>query len=283
MKDFSLFDESFSKDLTSSYSLFFQLSYNCLTYCIYDNYSSKYIVFKHFEFDKKLKDDSLGKKINEIIISDDILCKQFKNVRLIFNNSKSTFIPASLFDINKIESVFSFNFEISKNEEIINYHIRHHDFYILFSIPVYILKIFREWFSDIKIYHQSCSFIQHQLILNKNSNQKKVYADVNQDFIDILVLDSSNLIFYNTFYVGSDLDFVYFILNVYDKLKINPEETEIILSGYIEKDSSNYKKLNEYIKKISFNEQSESINLSYKLRDLPEHTFLNLINLVKCE
>jgi len=280
MNDINLFDDNFSENLTSAYSLLFQVSYWGFTYCIFDNYNNKYIAIKHIDFINKLSDDSLRKRINEIIISEDILCKPFKNTKVILNTSKSTLVPASLFDIENLNTIFLFNHVLLDSEEIM-YDKINNDLYVIYSAPVYLKQIFVEWFNEIKFYHQSCSFIQNNLFLNKNNNQTKVYVDVNNNNFDILVIESSNLLFYNTFSFINEDDFIYFVMNVYDKLKLNPETVEIILSGNITKDSENYQKIYQFIKNISFNSQADNFN--YKFNEIPAHLFINITNLVKCE
>ena len=283
MKGISLFDDSFSETLTSTYSLIIQLSYFGFVYVIFDNYNNKFIGLKHIEFEKKSNDESLRKIINEIIVSEDLLCKHFKNIKIILNISKFTLIPAALFDSDKLKAIFSFNQNLSENEDVLYYRLPNYELYILFSINKNLKQIFSEWYSGIEFYHQSCPFIQHHLSVNKNNNETKVYIDVAVDCFDIMVIKSSDLLFYNTFNFVNEEDFAYFVMNTYDKLKLNPELVPAFLSGDIITGSANFQKLFQFIKNISFNKPSDHLNFSYRFNELPEHFFINLKNLIKCE
>ena len=58
-------------------------------------------------------------------------------------------------------------------------------------------------------------------------------VNANNKFIDILVTKSKDLHLYNTFNCESSNDLLYFILYVYEQLKLNPEEIELTIDGQV--------------------------------------------------
>ena len=74
------------------------------------------------------------------------------------------------------------------------------------------------------------------------------------------------------------LDVVYYLLSIYQQFNLSKEETFLLLSGLVEKDSALYKELDNYFLNIHFNSSS----VKGKLEDFPQHYFTSLYNLAAC-
>ena len=145
-------------------------------------------------------------------------------------------------------------------------------------------KLFNEKYNYIKFYHQSSPFIENALIENKNQKfDYKVYIYNYVSFFDIIVITPQKLLFYNSFKYHNENDFIYFLMNVFEQLKLNPALTPVYLMGNISKLSDYYETLKKFITNIKFKKNTNNFNYSYVFNQIPEHYFFNLLNLYQCE
>ena len=72
-------------------------------------------------------------------------------------------------------------------------------------------------------------------------------------------------------------------MNVFKQFDLNPENTELILSGLVDKKSSVYSNLKGFIGQLRFDKLSEDFSYSYTFNKVPAHSFTNLFNLQLCE
>ncbi len=79
------------------------------------------------------------------------------------------------------------------------------------------------------------------------------------------------------------MDMIYFIMYVFDQFNLNTETTDVIFKWIIDKKSSTYLKLKEFITHLKFDKLPEEFSYSYTFNQIPHHFFINLFNLQLCE
>lgn len=285
MRSLDLLDETLDIFLTTNYHLSIEASTDGFSFCILDTQKNKYIALKHFDFDKNVSDDEYDDEFKEILKTEELLNKTYKSVGVINNSIKSALVPAPLFDKNNLKTYFTFNHYLN-GAEIIDFNkLKNIDAFNIFTLPSSLAALLINKFPEIKFYHQSTPFIENFLINYKNKveQNKCVGVNVHKEFFDILVISSENLILYNTFSFRNEDDFIYFIMYIYEQLKLNPELSEIILSGDITEDSAYYQTIKKFIKNVKFDKLSDNFTYSYIFNEIPSHFFVNLLNLCICE
>ena len=83
----------------------------------------------------------------------------------------------------------------------------------------------------------------------------------------IIILQNSKLIFYNSFTFASEIDVLYYILFVAEQFHLNPEEFLLILLGTIEEESAIYKIIFQYVRNVSFYPTKNFISLQHFVRN----------------
>ena len=285
MRSLDLLDETLDIFLTTNYHLSIEASTDGFSFCILDTQKNKYIALKHFDFDKNVSEDEYDDEFKEILKTEELLNKNYKSVGVINNSSKSVLVPAPLFDKNNLKTYFTFNHYLN-GAEIIDFNkLKNIDAFNIFTLPSGLAALLINKFPDIKFYHQSTPFIENFLINYKNKveQNKCVGVNIHKEFFDILVISPENLILYNTFSFRNEDDFIYFIMYIYEQLKLNPELSEIILSGDITEDSAYYQTIKKFIKNVKFDKLSDNFTYSYIFNEIPSHFFVNLLNLCICE
>jgi hypothetical protein len=254
------------------------------SFCIFDTSVQKYIALRHYKFDKISSYSSCYKKFKEILDNDELLNNNFKSVKIIFASQRETLVPLPLFEEKNINKYFYFNQSEEKNEDILFNNLKNADAVNIFSIPSKFTKLLKNKYNNINFYHQSSPFIENALIENKNQKfEHKVYVYNYENFFDIIVITPQKLLLYNSFKCQNENDFIYYIMNVFEQLNLNPAQTPIFLMGNITKLSAYNEVIKKFITKIYFKKNSNNFDYSYVFNQIPEHYFLNMLNLYQCE
>lgn len=278
MKEFALFNDSFSATKTTTYHLSILLSKQGYSYCIVDSVRQKCVVIKNVNFDQVGDNDTFYKNVEDLLKNDAFLNKFYKSVDFIYQSPKSTLVPNALFNREKLKSYFEFNQKLAPYEEIHYNKLKRTEAIIIFSIPSSITTLMVNKFPELNFYHQASTFIDNTL-RKANETRNLVAVMVNKNFFDIVVCESGKLFLYNNFVYKNENDFVYHILNVYQQLKIEPSKVPLALSGDIQKDDKRFKLLVKFIKKIQFVRITDNSNCQYSFDEIPEHLLTNLLNI----
>ena len=278
MKEFALFNESFSATKTTTYHLSILLSSLGYSYCIVDTVRQKCVAIKNINFDQVGDSDIFYKNVEDFLKNDSFLNKFYKSVDFIFQTSKSTLVPNSLFDRKRLKSYFEFNQVLDEFAEIHYNKLKRTEAINIFSIPSSITTLMVNQFPELRFYHQASTFIDNTL-RKAQEVENLIGVMVNNDFFDLAVCESGKLFLYNNFEYKNENDFVYHILNVYQQLKIKPSEVALYLSGDIDEKDKRFTLLLKYIKKINFVRITDNSNCQYSFDEVPEHFLTNLLNI----
>ncbi|MEA3316725.1 MAG: DUF3822 family protein [Bacteroidota bacterium] len=283
MQDFEYIDETLDTSLTQSYILSIQVSLNGFSFCILDKVRKKYIVLKHINIDHNLHQEDFLDTLEDIIENNELLNNNnFLSSKLIFVNNKSSIIPTSLFNKNDLIKYIKLNHHINELDEIHYQKLSYINAYSVFTIPNLVANIFAKKFKNIKFYNQNIPFINFAMLKHHNDNAK-VSVNFNNDNIDIAVIKNGELLLSNNFKLKNISDATFYIMYVFKQLELNPEKNHLFLSGLIDKTSAYFLDLKKYVRFINFEKKSEEYTNSYTFKNIYQHTFLNLQNLINCE
>ncbi|NOQ27702.1 MAG: DUF3822 family protein [Bacteroidales bacterium] len=282
MQDFAFIDETLDINLTQSYYLSIQLSLNGLSFCIHDPVRKKYIAYSYKNFDSELSFDDYLNTIEDYLSKNDLLNQEYKISKLIWISNKNTLIPEIYFKPNDLKKYFEFNQKLNELDEIHYNKLRFVDAYSVYVVPNQIANIFIKQFQGLKFYNQQTPFI-NRFLFKHHSDTIKVFVNINDEFIDLCIRENGKLLLYNNFTFKTDSDIIYYIMYVFNQFDLNPENTELILSGLVDKKSSVYSNLRGFIGQLRFDKLSEDFSYSYTFNKIPAHSFTNLFNLQLCE
>lgn len=282
MQNIAFVDETLDINLTQSYHLSIQAGLNGLSFCILDPVRNKYIVLEHYNFKPhQLFDDYLN-ELENFLNNHTILNQSFKKIKLIWLSRKNALIPDQLFNKNKLKPMIELTHSLDDLDEIHYKPLKYNDIVSTFIVPNLIASLFIKKYPPIAFYNQQIPFINH-IIEKHHSEQTKGFVNIQQDFFEFVVTKNGQIQFYNNFKLTTAADMAYFILYALEQNKLDTQNTEIILSGMIQKDSEQYQTLNKFIKTLKFDHRPEDFTYSYTFNRIAHHTFTTLFNLIHCE
>jgi hypothetical protein len=276
--EISLFDESLDRAKTEDYVLNIGISNNELAYCVLDSKRNKFIGFESYRLERIYNQFQLGNKIEELMKELSWLTGSFKTVRIIYTNRKSTLIPVPLYEESEKDMYFNFNHNLEENEDLGCEKLVNLNAYNLYGVTSYVKNKLREIFKTFVFKHHLTTLIESLLLLNRNSTGRKVFININSALFDIIILNNNKLEYNNTFEGHTPEDFIYYVLFVLQQLNLNPENTEVVLMGEIEKKSAYYDILYKYVRNVSFIKRNEGFQYSYVFDNMSGWSHFNLLN-----
>lgn len=240
-----------------------QISLNGLSFCILNRSSDTIEYLNTINFNTKLSPYDVLSRLKVELSANAVFSDTFNEVIVIHQNELVSLVPQALFNENNKADYLKFNCKILKTDFISQDNIDVNQ-----SINVYIPYIninnyIYETFGEFIYKHSSSLLIDSVLQSNKTTNKAKVFINVYQKSIEILVLDKGKLQLSNIFDFGTKEDFIYYILFVFEQLQLDVETVPVELSGYINKDDELYNIIYTYIRHVDFIEA----NYKYKFVD----------------
>ncbi len=229
-----------------------QISLSGLSFCILNRESKTITTLNHVDFEKKLNPFEVLDKLIHLFNTETVLQTPFNKVNLIHTNELSTLVPKPLFKEDCLADYLKFNSKILKSDFIAFDDINSNDSVNVYVPYVNINNFIYEKFGSFTYKHFSTILIERILFIEKNADDVKLYANVNSNHFEIIVLEKGKLILYNTFEYVTKEDFVYYILFTAEQLKLNPETLNLMLIGNINKNDDLYKIAYRYIRHVDF-------------------------------
>jgi hypothetical protein len=281
--DLVLIDETFDINQTSNYHISIQAGLSGYSFSILDPLRNKYILLKHIPFKGDVTYELLEEKMNDIQMNDEFLTRNYYSVFFSWQSPRYTLIPGPLFKRDNLRTYFEFNHVLDDLDEIHYNGFRGIDAYNLFAIPSELSNMVFRSYGNVRFFHQITPMIEHGLISHGvKGMQKAVMVYVYGNNIDIVVIHGEVINLCNTFPWKDQNDIVYFILYVYEQLKLDGTNIPLYLTGEIPRKSPLCEILKSYIAMVRFEKPSDNFTYSYTFNDIDQHRFINLFNLKLC-
>ena len=230
-----------------------QFSLDGFSFCISNITTKEIHNFGTYTFDTSLSNLSLLlTKIESLIIENKLFNQEFESVLVIHQNNLSTLVPSPLFDEKEIKTYLDYNIKTLVSDFIAFDTLAQLDIKNVYIPYVNLNNFFFQQFGEFEYKHHATVLIDKLILHCKNNSKKQFFVNVTVKHIDIVVIENSALLFYNSFPFQTKEDFIYYILFTAEQLQLNPEELLLQFIGAIEQDSELYKITYQYIRNIDF-------------------------------
>ncbi len=281
MKDFTFADETIDLNRSESYKLSIQAALNGFSFSLYDTVRNKYILLKHYDLSDKPSFEQKGEQIESFLSKDKYFQYPYKQVSALFSNPKSLLIPSPVFDEQSIKKYFEFNHPLEELEEIHYNYLDQIDAYNVFSIPNPITNALKKQFKNIQFLHHSFPLIFYYLNF---IHSDKIHTGLNiyGGFVDILAVEKEKLLYFNSFDYQKNEDILYYVLNVFQQLNLDPSGNDLNVTGSNFQTDSLLKELKQFIKKVDLVKPPREFTYSYLFKKEMTHYFSNLFRVNLC-
>lgn len=180
---------------------------------------------------------------------------EVEEVRIIYANQLFSVVPQKLFDEKNLTDYLKFNIKLLQTDFIAYDALSKTAANIVFVPYANINNYLFDTFGEFTYSHSIGILIESSL--TTKPTKKTVFINFYKSFFEVCCIQEEKLLFCNSFAIETPEDFMYYLLFCFEQFELSQEETPVILSGSIEKDSENYKILSTYIRNIDFAETPE--------------------------
>lgn len=276
-------DERFDVDLIHQYDLMIHLGPRDLQVGVVDTAESKVLLVEDFVFPSLSSQEELLKTLEQLFDDHALLKAAFWNkIKISIKNNKFVQVPAVLFIEESQTEYLRFNAQINPDkEDVHSVANKQADAITVFTFP----KELKEWFlslypaDKIRFLHQSAVLIEGVTHVSLNRKDTPLYIFVDRFKLHILYAKKGKLIYYNQFVIKEFAEYVKYIMLVMKTLNLRQESSQVVLWGYIGRNSPHYNEFYKYINNVVFGNRPKNVKFGYMFDELQDHHFFDLYSM----
>lgn len=269
MQDLSFVSENYSKRKPKDYRLSISIRRDGFSFLIMHKDSVMAYAYTNIS-----TDDRVAAFKN--FLNQEILQQTFNAVSIIVVTPKFTVVPKKFYDESMLDSYANLNFTKLDSESIIDYQSIADDSVILFPIETELWTLCRIAYKG----QELISYVPQvapMLEANVRSKKPKMHISVENTFCSAVIVKEKKLLFANSFLFRNVNDFVYFVMNTFTQLHLDPLHVDVELSGKIGPKSPYFSALAMFVKNVTM------ASSSVKAEKFPFTLFYNNCNVALCE
>ena len=196
--------------------------------------------------------------------------KNFEYFSIIFFQQPSTLVPKIFFDKNRLDDYLSFYYKKHEAEIIIYDELKKEYNTNVYSIPRKLYNVIEKLDVDFNVFHYTSILIKK--ILNLCSTEKfskQLFVHLHFDAMDIFLVENNKLVFYNSFVIKNEDDFMYYLFFVVEQFDLGPNDFEIQFLGRIDAFESYYDIVKNYHYYITFSNDNMSTKIDFSKHHAP--------------
>jgi hypothetical protein len=276
-------DEKFDPEKLHRYTLLTQLGAKDFQIAVVDSDDNRLMSFEDYVFNEVNSQSELQAALQRLFDEHEYLTAGFwKEVRLSIKNNKFSQVPASLFIDSAADEYLRFNAMVDKEKEMVTTcRNTASETVTVFSIPMEMPEWLKKVYinSTVKYFHQSAALIEGVLASSTKRNDEPLYVYVDRFKLHILFVKAGKLIYYNQFLIKQFTDYVKYIMLVMKAMGLDQNTSQVVLWGYIGKNSPHYQEFIKYIRNVTFGERPQHLKFGYLFDEVQEHHFFDLYSL----
>lgn len=276
-------DDRFDEDQIHQYDLLIQLSVRDFQIGIIDCSDGRVLFFEDYVLGDLTSHLELLNLFQTLFESHPVLQAGFWNsVKVSIKNSKFVQVPSSLFVEEAAAEYLKFNAHVDQDKEDVVFCTNTRtDAVTIFAVQKELLSWLKSIYSNTKLhlFHQSSSLIEGVLQFSGQTQKSRLYIYVDRFKLHILSIKNGKLIYYNQFAIKQFSDYVKYIMLVMKGLGMDQQTSEVVLWGYISKNSPHYQEFVKYIRNITFGGRPENLKFGFIFDEVQEHHFFDLFSI----
>ncbi len=276
-------DNQFDEDLIDRYHLLMNIGTRDFQLLILEPRENKVLLLEDFVLPGLTSTDELLHILDQLFDSHPFLKAGFwKKIKVSIKNQKFVQVPESLFSPEAAGEYLKFNaaVDLSREECLASLNEKAKAttvFAINSALKAWLTGLYP---NSVPIFtHQSASLIEGTLQFAESRNDQPLYIYVDRFKLHIMACNDGKLLYYNQFAIKQFSEYVKYIMLVMNSLSMDQESSQVVLWGYIGKNSPHYHEFYKYINNVAFGEEPQGLNFGYVFDEVPEHHYFDLYSI----
>lgn len=272
-------DERFDEDLIHQYQLLINIGFRDLQIGVIDDQENRMLLLEDYVFPSLTSNDDLLQILDQLFDAHAFLRAAFwKGIKISIKNNKYVQVPEALFLEEAKSEYLQFNAYVEDDEEV--HSISNHK---TKAVTVFALSSrLKNWLtalypnSKIVFMHQSAVLIETLTNFSTYKKDNSLFIYVDRFKLHILSCKSGNLLYYNQFAIKQFSDYIKYIMLVLKSLNLSQQNSQVVLWGYIGKNSPHYNEFYKYINNVIFGHRPKFLTFGYMFDEVQDHHFFDL-------
>ena len=192
----------------------------------------------------------LENQLEVIFSKNELLQVSYDDILVLHDNSLNTFVPSALFDADNLGSYLQYNVKIFPTDYFDYDEISSHQLQNIYIPYVQFNNFFIDQFGGFTFKNVNTAFLEYILQTDFPSEVSSVYSCISEHHFEVIVMKGNEFIFFNSFEYQTAQDFIYYILFVFEQLKLDTHQHTLHLFGQIDTTSELFTLAYTYIKNI---------------------------------
>lgn len=276
-------DELFDEEFIHQYHLLLNIGTRDLQLLVIDPESTKVLLLEDFVLPSLTSNEELLQILDQLFDSHPFLKAGFwKKIKVAIKSQKFVQVPQALFVEDSLADYLKFNANIDATQENFVYTTnKRAQAVTVFSVH----KGLTDWLAKVYpsknpvITHQSAALIEGTMDYAKTRTDSPLYIYVDRFKLHIVACSADQLIYYNQFAIKQFSDYIKYIMLVMKSLNMDQQTSQIVLWGYIGKNSPHYHEFYKYINNVTFGGHPSYLNFGYVFDEVQDHHFFDLYSI----
>lgn len=219
----------------SLHKLIIQVSLQKFTFIV-QHIESKQVL--HFVSEGLNQNRTIEDQLHSLFAKHEILASSFEDILVLHDSNLNTFVPTALFDEQALGSYLQYNTKVFSTDFFAFDELTDKNINNVYIPYVQINNFLLDKLGEFTYQNINTALVHYVLDLSTIPKEMEVYAHVQKDHFELIVAQEGNLILFNSFLYNTAQDFIYYLLFVYEQLKLDPETVALKLLSRIDKDDS---------------------------------------------
>jgi hypothetical protein len=276
-------DERFDEEYIHQYELLINIGTRDLQLAVIEPSENKVLLLEDFVLPNITSHEELLHLLDQLFDSHALLKAGFwQKIKISFKNQKFVQVPEALYAPEANADYIKFNAHVdSSKEDLLTSVDKSLSLVTVFAIHKD-LKAFVDQLYPQKtptFTHQSAVLIQGVLDYARQRDDEPLYIYVDRFKLHILACKNRKLVYYNQFAIKQFSDYIKYIMLVMKSLNMDQRTSQVVLWGYIGKNSPHYHEFYKYINNVTFGTRPSSLKFGYMFDEVQEHHFFDLFSI----
>ena len=279
-------DEKFDEENIHQYALFMNIGTRDFQIGVVNDEDNRFLFLEDYVFPNVSSHQELVTTLDSLFEAHAFLKAGFwKQIKVSFKNQSFVQVPQALYSEDALTDYLKFNTHINADQEdFLPVSLKSTQAVTVFAVH----KDIKAWLESVYptitpiFIHQSAVLIEGIMLSEKNRKDNPLYVYVDRFKLHILSAHNGKLIYYNQFAIKQFSDYIKYIMLVMKSLNMDQRTSQVVLWGYIGKNSPHYHEFYKYISNVTFGERPKYLQFSYFFDEAQDHHFFDLYSIKLC-